>query len=533
MGRIIALENFSFTYRGQKKSCLNEISLSIEEGEFCLLIGPTGCGKSTLLRQFKREIAPTGTMDGNIVIEEGADIGYVFQDPESSIVSDRVYHEIAFGPENMGLSKEDIMLRVAESVGIFGLGEHLRDEVKTLSGGQKQMLALCSVLATRPNVLILDEPCSMLDPVAARNFVDLIVRLNRDMGMTILLCEHRLEDTLCACDRVFYMEDGATVCEGAPQSVCRELFDSGSPMAASLPASARLWKEISADSGDIPLTVREARALWKRRGQSAGMTQSDIMHIKTSPDGKKNPTDSKREAALEVKEAYYRYERDGADVLRGFGIRLFPGETYCIMGENASGKSTACDIMAALKRPYRGKVKLFGKDISGRKGSDIYRDAIAYLPQSPEDLFGADTGIEELLEAGTREEAFGLAGALGIEDILDKNPCDLSCGQMQALAIAKVLLLRPKVLIMDEPAKGMDAAVKDRLSALFTALKNEGVAICMVSHDLEFCALTADRCDLLFDGRIIGEGAAREFFDGNYYYTPQIMKITGGMTVDG
>ena len=518
MGEILKASHLSFAYDGKDKPVLNDINLSINEGEFVLLAGPTGCGKSTLLREL-------------ISHEKPGKIGFVSQDPDACIVADKVYHDIAFGPENLGLTPDETRLRVAESAGIFGFSEHITKEIKTLSGGQKQMLALCSALAAHPRLLILDEPCSMLDPVSARKFMDILTRLNRDMGVTVLLCEHRLDMAFSLCERALYMEDGAIAFDGSVKDMAEYLISENKAMAAALPAGA----QIAGTFGyDIPLNVRDGKDMIS--DICAGLSENSVIKADAKP-GKENEDKAPYAFGSESKAScepsfvcdgvYFRYKKDLPDVLKNFSLELYPGETTCIIGENGCGKSTASGIMAGIMRPYRGRTKLFGKDMSKISRKDLYNDGIAYLPQSPEAILNKETVLSELLDVGNEEEAMGFAQILGLSDVLNMHPYDLSFGMRQELALAKIMLLRPKVLIMDEPAKGMDAAAKMRLSEVFKELKKQGASICMVSHDLEFCAQTADMCGLLFDGRIISLSTRDEFFGDNYFYTTQTQKIAG------
>mgnify|MGYP003761603141 CR=1 FL=1 len=525
----IEIDHLTFAYPPGDTPVLHDICLTVPESEFLVLCGPTGCGKSTLLRHIKRELRPHGKRGGVIAVAgvpvddmdaaQSMRIGFVQQNPETQLVTDTVWHELAFALENLGLPNAVIRQRVAELASFFGIDGWFRKPVTELSGGQKQMLNLASVMAMQPKVLILDEPTSQLDPIAAREFLDTVRRINLELGTTVVLTEHRLEDAFPMADRVAVMEKGRIRFEGIPAEVGRMLSDEpGEGMFKGLPTPMRVYREVP--FGDsCPLTVREGR-LWLqalvRGAKPENAPEQDIPKAKDA-----------RAAVMETKDLWFRYSRDAEDVLRGLSVAFHPGETHCILGGNGSGKTTLLTLLAALKSPYRGRVTLNGKDVHKLPASALYRGNVALLPQNPRALFSKDSVKEELDAVAARMEnadaarnrLFELISALGLEPLLSRHPYDLSGGEQQKTALAMMLLMAPRILLMDEPTKGLDADAKEGLGALLEGLKNQGMAIVMVTHDVEFAAVYADICSLLFDGVVTAQNPPGAFFAGNSFYT--------------
>ena len=525
---ILRIEDVSFRYPKTEEYALRHLSLSVKRGEFLVICGASGCGKTTLLRLLKRELAPAGELGGRIVYngtEQAAldervaagEIGFVLQNPDSQIVTDKVWHELAFGLESLGVPTDVIRRRVGEMAGYFGIGDWFRRKTDELSGGQKQLLNLAAVMVMQPKVLILDEPTGQLDPIAAADFIATLQKLNRELGLTVLLAEHRLEEVFPIADRVLMMEDGhARLCD-APRAIGRQLdgLPPEHPLRLGLPSAVRLFGGLTIDD-ECPLTVREGRDFLERHFTGGG----DVSPV---------PTDTLRRAvAIELKNVWFRYERERPDVLRGTTMSVHAGEHYCLLGGNGTGKTTVLNVIAGLKRAYRGQVRIDGKPIRSYKGSALYRHNLALLPQNPQTVFLHDSvraDLSEILvatevsQAAHDERIAAVAEKVGVTHLLERHPYDLSGGEQQMCALAKILLLEPRVLLLDEPTKGLDAAAKQRLKALLQELRTDGLTILTVTHDVEFAAETADRCALFFDGEVLSADVPTAFFAENNFYT--------------
>ena len=509
------IRDLSFTYPNENSPALEHISMDIPEGKITLICGASGSGKSTLLRRLKACLADHGKAEGEVLFfgrplcdvaeaEQARRIGFVFQHPDDQIVTDKVFHELAFGPESLGWDNRKMRLAVAEMASYFGLAELFMKNVAELSGGQKQLINLASVAVMRPDVLILDEPTSQLDPIAAADFLSTLRKLNEDLGLTVILTEHRLEEALPMADMLAVLENGSLIAYDVPQKAAMQIKNSA--VFDSMPAAVRIFSALGGE-GSAPLTVGKGRAFIASRMRK----QVDITQKAEHKHG---------DTAVEIKNCRFRYERNSPDVLCGLDLRLYRGEICALLGGNGSGKSTSIGLISGRLKPYRGKVKSNGA-------------RVAALPQDPRELFVKDTVSEELAELGSDEaEIARLVNFLELENVLERHPFDLSGGEQQRLALGKVLLTHPDVLLLDEPTKGMDGRLKRRFGELLQKLCDEGKAIFLVSHDVEFCARYADRCALLFRGEIAAEGAPHEFFSGNFFYTTAAAKLSRGM-LDG
>lgn len=507
-----AIEHLTFAYPKAASPALDNVSFSVREGEFFLLCGVSGGGKSTLLRHLKSVLTPYGTRSGRVLLDgkpletwdartQAQRIGFVLQQPDDQLVTDKVWHELAFGLESLGTDAQTMRLRVGEMASFFGIQTWFDRSVDTLSGGQKQLLNLASVMAMHPDVLVLDEPTGQLDPIAAAEFLHTVQRLNRELSVTVILSEHRLEDALPMADRAAVLEQGRLTALGTPDEVARALLERGSPFFAAMPTPVRVWGGVGAP-GKCPLDIRAGRALLETLRPSP-LPAADV------------PAADDGAPLLQLRECWFRYDRDGADVLKGLSLTVRAGELLAIVGGNGAGKSTALAVLAGQRRPYRGKVLQKAK-------------RIAALCQEPRAMFVKDTVRADLedvmrtlsLPAAERQPRMDAAvAAMALSPLLERHPFDLSGGEQQRAAIAKLLLARPDVLLLDEPTKGMDAAFRASFGALLRALCEQGTAVVLVSHDIEFCAAYADRAALLFDGQILSEGRTRAFFAGNHFYT--------------
>lgn len=513
---ILHVENLSFSYPKSREKALDTVSFSLRRGEFALLCGESGSGKTTLLRMLKPELLPCGEKSGEILFEqkpleqlekrESAEkIGFVQQDPDSQIVTDKVWHELAFAMENLGYSQTAIRLRVGEMASYFGLEPLFHRDTHRLSGGQKQLLNLASVLTLRPELLILDEPTGQLDPLAASEFLNILQKINRDFGITILLSEHNLEEALPMARRILVMEQGKMTVQCGPREVSKELLrqDPAHKMLSALPAPVRVYHGLQAE-GECPLTINEGRNF---------LFENYKNHIKQL---KKSEIIPKGEPEFTLENVWFRYDKRTRDVLRGLNLTVYRGEIFAMLGANGSGKSTAAKLICRMLKAYRGKLKRS----SGRQA--------AYLPQNPQTLFLKDTVLEDLLLNGDRAGAEAAAKRLGIAPLLSRHPFDLSGGEIQKAALAKLLLCAPDFLVLDEPTKGVDSFAKQDLVFLLRDLQKQGKTIFIVTHDIEFASLVSQRCGLLFDGRLLAQSAPSAFFAGNSFYTTAANKMSRG-----
>ena len=527
----LQVKNLSFTYPNRDEAALAGLDFSVERGSFTVLCGQSGSGKTTLLRLLKRELAPHGTQGGEILYcgvplsalddrRSAAEIGFVRQDPDEQLVTDKVWHELAFGLESLGLKNGDIRRRVGEMASYFGIQSWYHNDTDHLSGGQKQLLNLAAVMVMQPKLLLLDEPTSQLDPIAAADFIATLQKLNRELGLTILLSEHRLEEVFPVADRVIVMERGKPCLTGTPRELCGALR--GHPLAQGLPSASRIWAGLDVPDVPCPLTVREGRELLETRfSDHSGARISVRPRPETPP-------------VLEAEGLCFRYEKDAPDVLRELSLSVRGGEIFALLGGNGAGKTTTLHLLAGLEKPYRGTIRVLAKKMKDYKNGALYRGCLSLLPQSPRTIFLKDSVREDyrqLLEAhGVKaaeqaEKIDAMAARLDIAPLLDRHPYDLSGGEQQKCALGKLLLTDPKILLLDEPTKGLDAEYKDRLRSLLHGLRAEGRTVVMVTHDVEFAAAVADRCALFFDGEVIADGAPNEFFSGNHFYTTAASRI--------
>ena len=516
------IKDLTFSYASAKgKHSLENVSLSIEQGEFLVLCGKSGSGKSTLLRQLKTVLTPNGKRTGEILFrgvplkevsdrDQSEKIGFVMQNPDDQIVTDKVWHELAFGLESLGCDQKTMRGRVAEMACYFGIQDWFHRDVATLSGGQKQLLNLASIMAMQPEVLILDEPTSQLDPIAASDFLNTVRKINTELGTTVIITEHRLEDIFPYADRAVVMDKGRIIADDAPGKVGQLLFEQSNPMFAAMPTPVRVYYG-AGGKGESPLTVRQGRS-WLSR-EFPAKPEKNTIPAPALPEEIENP-------ALVLKELWFRYEKDSPDILRGVSAEIPTGSLYAILGGNGAGKSTTLKAISGICRPYRGKVTLFGKPVEKYKSSELFNGCLAMLPQDPKSLFVKKTVREDLSEMTKDKAAIDRIAALcQVTELLDSHPYDLSGGEQQRAALAKVLLTDPKLLLLDEPTKGIDSFFKETFAEILADLKKQGITIVMVSHDVEFCARYADVVSMFFDGQILTTDTPRRFFGSNSFYT--------------
>lgn len=563
---IFDIDKFSFAYpdgndesgRTYLPDALRDTELHVRQGEFVVILGRSGCGKTTLLRQLKPSVTPVGKKKGQIIFDgkdicslddrmAASQIGFVWQDVNAQLVTDKVWHELAFGLESLGYDNGYVRRRVAEMGSFFGLGDIFHRKVMELSGGQKQLVNLASVMAMSPKVLVLDEPTSQLDPIAANDFINSLVRINRELGTTIIMTEHRLEDVLPVCNRSVVMENGRIIYDGDvrgfAESVRSKRIDRG--LYLSMPASVQIYMGLEKDSGkQLLLTVPDARE-WlvdydrkfrenggapvvpeiQNRGADEGVNGSENQADNAAVDKgdkKRGAVNGQKDAGCReehpvvcsLDEVSFRYERNTGDVLRQVSLDIYANEILMINGSNGCGKSTMLSLIANLYSPYSGKLHI-AKNL--RTGM---------LPQNPELLFTRRSVRDELIDAKDRQQLAEIVRFCRLEELLDRHPYDLSGGEKQRLGLAKVLIADPDILLMDEPTKGLDNGFKMQLADMLRKLQKRGKTIVVVSHDIEFCAVAGDRVALLFDGEVAMVGDVRSYMSDNNFFTTAASRIS-------
>ena len=593
------IENLTYYYPDAEKAALENINLEIAEGEFILVTGGSGSGKSSLARALAGLIPDFyGGRIGGKVYFQGKDmraldrrklarrVGMVFQDPEKQIVQTQVEAEIAFGLENLGSTNEEMLRHVAEVICFMGLERIKGDFTANLSGGQKQKLALASVLAMQPHVLVLDEPTSQLDPVAAEDILNLAKRLNEEMGFTVIMIEQRLERCYHLADRVLLMDRGKIVRDGSARAVAGQTIDGCAPF---LPPVARFFAGLPAPV--IPLTVKEGRKLLLSRlnitekggatsapetgvsgaAQPAAMNSGALPAAPALRAAKKDgkllyslfntgpaggapnipetsaagtarpaaanggdpPPAAAGGSAVYLKNLWFTYP-GGQEVLKGVSLVIEKGEFVTVLGENGAGKSTMLRLLTGLLKPDRGSVKVLGRD-AGRNGFKELRRHIAYLSQNPNDYLFQDTVEDELLFT---LKNFGLKDTSAAAEMLERfhltryrrtNPRDLSSGERQRVALASVLVTSPGLIILDEPTRGVDFRLKEELGVFLRQEAAKGRTVLVVTHDVEFAAEYATRVVLMFSGRVAGDGKKHDVLGKSIFYSSQLGKMCRGI----
>lgn len=527
-------ENLTFSYPNEASRALKNIDLEIHQGEFTVVCGKSGSGKSTLLRMLKPELSPKGEKSGEITFfgkncdgfslrDSAEKIGFVLQNTEYQAVTHTVRSELVFGLENIGLDTHTMRLRIAEICAYFSLEDIIDKKISELSGGQKQLVCLASIVAMRPKAIILDEPTSQLDPVAATEFLSAVERLCRENGITIVISEHRLENVIPLADRVVVIENGEKICDCKPREMPRELLCDNEFVSASMPISMRLFAQISS-SGDMPLSVNEGHKMLSE------LLENKLRY--TIPERIEN--ESRNDIAIEMKAVKYAYD-NSKYVLKNMSLFVKQGSFVALMGANGAGKTTALSLMSGLLPCQSGKIKILGKRIEKYKGSELYNGIVGVLPQKCESLFAGVTVREDLenilfgsgfKKSEIKDKVNSVANFTEIEELLDRHPYDISGGELQRAALAAVLLKEPKIIFLDEPTKGIDSVFKEKLAEKIKELCNSGVTVVMVSHDTEFCAEYCDECAMIFDGECIVCENKYDFFSRNYFYTTSANKIS-------
>ena len=517
----IKIKNLIFSYPNSEKKALDDINLTVNQGEFVTICGKSGCGKSTLLRHLKPILTPHGKTSGEIYFDgksiydlsdraQAENIGFVMQNPDNQVVTDKVWHELVFGLESLGINSAEIRSKAAEMASFFGIQNWFYENVANLSGGQKQILNLASVMIMNPTLLLLDEPSSQLDPIAAHDFFTMLERINTELGVTIILSEHNLSEVFPLSDKVVVMENGKITAENTPYKIGEGLRQNS--MFAALPTPTKIYYSLGNNFGNCPITIRDGRK-WLEKQQI-----DEHFEFKS----KKNRINT--EPILELKDVWFRYEKNSDDILKGLSFKVRKNEFYAIVGGNGVGKSTALSVISKINRPYRGKV--FIND----------NTKVAVMPQNPQSLFLKKSVLEELYDAvfdvekeKRENETEYVIKLCELDNLLENHPYDLSGGEQQRAALAKMLLRKPDLLVLDEPTKGLDACFKRKLATILKSLQKNGMTVLMVTHDIEFCAEYADICAMFFDGKIVSEAPPRKFFAENNFYTTSAKRMADGI----
>lgn len=511
----IEIKNLTFTYPGCELPALKDINLSISDGEFVVICGSSGSGKTTLLRHLKTVLTPHGNRQGQIIYDgkelceiddpvQASKIGYLFQNPENQVVTDRVDSEIAFGLENLGLNSNLIKLRVSQVSEFFNITPYFGSEISQLSGGQKQIVSLASVLAMGPETLVLDEPTALLDPISERILIDHLRHMSEELGITIIIAAHQLDELTGGAHRVLVMDNGRIAADAAPKDIAQKL-SSSSHAPYPLPAPVQVYQALCARNNcpPCPTTVREAR-LWL-----SDLFNGKEINVRSVP-----VQDAvKSEYAADIKGIWFKYSKNSEDVLKEVDLKVPRGQICAVMGGNAAGKTTLLSCIMGIQKPYRGSIFLKGK--------------AAMLPQDVQALFLKDTILLDLKDMTSDPTLLNeMMGLLELDKISHKHPYDVSAGEQQRAALAKVLLTRPDILLLDEPTKGMDTRFKAKLGEILIDLKTRGITIILASHDTQFCADYCDSCCLMFDGSVTKLQNSHEFFSSSIYYTTPARRMS-------
>lgn len=482
-----------------------EKELEFYSGEFIAISGDSGSGKTTLLKKIAQNLK-----------ENKISVGFVLQDVDAQIITDKVWHELCFSLENEGLKKEAMSVRIAEMANYFGLQSFIDNDISTLSGGQKQLLNLASVMATCPEVLILDEPTSQLDPMVSEVLLKIIKKINDDFGTTIIICDYRIEEIFDYCDKYGFLNNGKIEFYGTTEELLKFVYKSNSELKFYLPVPTRIFYEGELDrfhKFDRIVSVRDCRNLIENT------FKNNSSEIKTN-----NKIDF-GDCIIKAKNIWFRYKRNEKDIVRDLSINIPRKKITAIVGGNGSGKTTFLKLLAGILTQYSGKINLDKISLNNRF-SDIL-----LLPQNPKNVLSKNSVLEELAEMFSEGQTINdseikkIVLCCRLDNLINVHPFDLSVGEIQRLVFAKVLIKNPKILLLDEPSKGMDNAYKYEFSKMLKKCTEKGMTIIFVSHDIEFTAYTADYVGLMFNGRIDSLSNTVDFFSSNNFYSTISNKI--------
>lgn len=518
---ILSIENLNFTYSNQSNKVLENINFTVYDGDFLVFCGASGCGKTTLLKLIKKTLNPYGNINGTINLNiSNEKIGYVFQNPESQIVMENVIDELIFGCENVGMTTNQINLKLSEITSFFGIEKLLYKKCSTLSGGQKQLINLASIMMIEPELLLLDEPLSQLDPIASTDFINILTRIHNELGLTVIICEHNIDDFIDKADQIIYFKNNTIISFSTKDNFIDYIITNNDTFYESLPTTVKLVNELTKDDDrtfdSFPITVADTRKFVKKNINNFNLSK---LHSY-----KKNENSYSDKLVINAKNVYFKYDKHENDVLNNFSLSVHKGEFLSIIGGNGAGKSTLLSLLTGYKKPYKGKIKINGN--------------ISYLPQNPTMAFIEDVLISDL-KLICRENKIDINRIdllmrrfpifKEIKKYLNYNPLDLSGGQMQLAALFKILLLSPDILLLDEPTKGLDNYQKKLLSNLFDDMRKDGVTIIMVSHDLNFVAQNTTTCAMMFQGQIITNGNTETIIKQNHFYTTPLARVLKGL----
>lgn len=521
---LLEIKNLSFKYPLEDKYALENISLTISEGDFLLVCGKTGCGKTTLLKLMKKELMPNGAKTGQVLFmgnsidnnDQPQSIGYVFQNPDNQIVTDKVWHELSFGLENLNTKVEVMNNRIAEIANFFGIDNWFYDKTANLSGGQKQILNLASVLVMNPKVILLDEPTSQLDPIARSNFLALLTKINQELGITIVLVEHNLEDVFGIVDEVLLLDSGRLLIKGLKEEVNYYIRKNNLDIREALPSALQITNSLNLN---ISYFVKDARQALINNYLNVNCKMSYKVPILSE------------DTVIDCKNIFYSYDRKKQDILNNLNIKVLKGEILTVLGSNGSGKTTLLNVISGVIKPYSGRIFINSKKIKEYKNNSLYINNLTVLPQNPLNVFLKKRVIDDLNDSlliggSSEEDKNKIIDIFQLKSYLYSHPFDLSGGEVQKCALAKILLLKPKIMLLDEPTKGLDAFAKKQLINILKRLQLDGVTIVIVTHDIEFSAAISDRIAMLFDGRVNNPTNIHDFFSNNILYTTKASLIS-------
>lgn len=529
---ITQVTDLNFQYALAKQPNLTAINLTVKTGDFITLAGNSGSGKTTLLRQLKKELWPVGERSGTILFDgqpladlpqtqSAQKIGMVFQNPDNQLVMDTVIQELAFSLENVGVSSANIQKRIAELVSFLGFQDLLYASVHDLSGGQKQLVNLASVLILQPELLLLDEPTAQLDPIATKEFISLLQRVHDELGITVIISEHHLDDILPLSNQLWLMDQGRISYQGSVVGGLKAIWDQPA-LRAFIPDVPHVFLEnqlVTADNlAALPLTVVSGKQLVEQQQWQLTQTKRPLPPRTTTP-------------ILTVKNVSFQYEKQDPFILEHLNLTVQAGDWLAIVGKNGTGKSTLLKTLIGLLTPRRGTITLQGKRLAKWASADLFA-AVGYLSQNPSDHFSYESVAQELVERARQlqleqpeQSAHAMMAKLGLTDLADRNPQDASGGEQQLIALAIILMAKPQLLLLDEPTKGLDPLRKQRLGELLKQLQADGLTLVMASHDMEFSARFATQCALLFDGEVVSQENPYDFFAHNFFYTTAINRM--------
>lgn len=529
---IAQVTNLNFQYALATEPNLTNINLTVNNGDFITLAGNSGSGKTTLLRQLKKELWPVGERSGEIEFEgqplvdlpqsqSAQKIGMVFQNPDNQLVMDTVIQELAFSLENIGVPNANIQKRIAELVSFLGFQDLLYASVHDLSGGQKQLVNLASVLILQPDLLLLDEPTAQLDPIATKEFISLLQRVHDELGITVIISEHHLDDILPLSNQLWLMDQGQISYQGSVTGGLQAIWEKPA-LRDFVPDVPHVFLQnglIQPDKiTELPLTVVSGKQLIEQRHWQLQHVRRAINVSQAAP-------------ILSVKNISFQYEKNDPMILEHLNLTVQAGDWVAIVGKNGTGKSTLLKALVGLLQPRRGEIKLQQKKLAKWASDDLFK-TLGYLSQTPSDHFSYDTVQMEFFERAQQLElpnptniAQEMLAKLGITYLAERNPHDASGGEQQLIALGIILLSQPELLLLDEPTKGLDPVRKQQLGQLLRQLQNDGLTIVMASHDMEFSARFATQCALLFDGEVVSQEEPYDFFAHNFFYTTAVNRM--------